>query len=91
MPMTNFPAEIEEFLYFDPDTGMTVCMIMDGDGFRPAHAADEFRSIELAAIHANSPPASTVLAARTTPQEESAFYELFVSSYEHAYGAPTMS
>jgi len=33
-------SPFEEFLYMDPDTGEVVCMVADGDGFRPAHVLD---------------------------------------------------
>ena len=32
--------QVSEFLYMDPETGMLTTMIADGDGFRPANAAD---------------------------------------------------
>lgn len=77
---------ISEFLYHDPDTGMIICMIADGDGFRPAHAAEE-------AI-CNAPEILTNLTTLPRPYaidaEDGALTD-FVKSYEHAYFSPGMS
>lgn len=80
----------------DPDTGMLVCMIADGDGFRPAHAAQEFQSIELAAIHAGLAPSATPSlpddrAAEFGALDEFHALDLFVNHYERCYGAQTPS
>lgn len=56
MPTTATSCElreinVEEFLYMDPDTGELVCMVLDGDGFRPYEARE-------IAIHMPDAPAS---------------------------------
>lgn len=38
MPDDKFASE---FLYHDPDSGMVITMILDGDGFRPVTAMEE--------------------------------------------------
>lgn len=38
MPDDKLPSE---FLYHDPDSGMVITMILDGDGFRPVTAMEE--------------------------------------------------
>lgn len=39
-----------EFLHLDPDTNMVVCMILDEDGFRPAHATEEALLLDQSAL-----------------------------------------
>lgn len=71
---------MEEFLYMDPDTGMIITMIADGDGFRPANVYEEHMS------RADScepiPPR-----VKSLFNEEAAIDEL-IRGYEHAYGNP---
>ena len=55
MPMNaSNSQEIQEFLHMDPDTGMLVTMVADGDGFRAATAADEFQSTAFAQLVAQA-------------------------------------
>ena len=75
--------DIREFLYFCPDTGMTICMIQDGAGFKPATVDDEYMSI----------PASHFDNQSVSPSVTSNDYESldsFVSNYERSFapGSP---
>lgn len=72
--------EIKEFLYFCPDTGMTICMIQDGASFRPATALDERMSI--VESYFDKQPAST-FALDISDDYES--LDTFVSSYVQAF------
>lgn len=93
----------DEFLYMDPDTGMVVCMIADGDGFRPAHAADEMQLTEFgltqrtttanaitneqANEQAPGSSASLSLEADFDALDEFNNTNMFARSYEHSYGS----
>ena len=95
----------DEFLYMDPDTGMVVFMIADGDGFRPAHAADEMQFAEVGLTQrtttktANATTNEQALDASTSLSREADFDALdefnntnmFVDSYEHSYGSQSSS
>lgn len=79
---------VEEFLYMDPDSGIIVCMIADGDGFRPATARQELESIPLHWIAGGShSQASETNNSLTSLGEDS--LDDFVKSFEHAYLAPS--
>lgn len=88
---------LEEFLYMDPDTGMIVCMIADGDGFRPATAAQEMESLPLHWFNDSPAPTSTpvpsVQAANAYWANEQASEQFsldaFVQNFEHAFLAPS--
>lgn len=81
-----------EFLYVDPDTGMVLCMIADGDGFRPAHAAEELESVDLALIHRdlsgkpNSPVLPSGRQAEFDALDEFNGLYAYAVGYERTYG-----
>lgn len=79
-PQENIQAEIQEFLYMCPDTGITICMIQDGAGFRPATASDEGMS---------SPDSffeqQLALTPHTSAADESESLDRFVNAYERSY------
>lgn len=85
----------QEFLYMNPDTGELVCMIADGDGFRPASAGEEMRSAELSQVYRNfdpqSPLAGVPVAASHGVTDEELSLDDFVNQYEQAYGVPAMA
>ena len=85
----------EEFLYMNPDTSELVCMIVDGDGFRPAHAGEEMRSMELTQIYRafdpSSPLSGNPSAGIPSASSEELSLDDFVNQYEQAYGVPAMA
>lgn len=86
-----FPIDgIEEFLYMEPDTGMIVCMIADGDGFRPATASQEMEKLP---VHwtGNTWSPDAVNHQHFTSgdvSDEDSSIDSFVKNFEHAFLAP---
>lgn len=66
----------------DPETGMTVVMIADEDGFRPAKAYEELRDEDLVALANNEFPDRHFLA------DDPAAIENYVRGYEFSYESP---
>ena len=88
MPQNN---EIQDFLYSDPDTGMVVCMVADGDGFRPATAFDEIRSSNLHAIYVEALSGHSVSDFTFGVSQEDASINEFMGRHERSFGAPSMA
>jgi hypothetical protein len=88
-------STFEEFLYMNPETGELVCMISDGDGFRPASAGEEMRSVQLTEVYRAFDPQSPLSRAPTasahSATDEEASLDDFVTHYEQAYGVPAMA
>lgn len=81
--MANAKQPFSEFLYMDPDSGMTVSMILDGDGFRPATAQAELASVDpviLAKFNADAAAQGRLL------MSEAEETNGFAMSFEHAFG-----
>lgn len=73
----------EEFLYIDPDTGMTVCMIGDESGFRPATAQEEMASVSLAHLKT-----MTQVASPAPLFDEFQAVDELIARYEHSFCIP---
>lgn len=80
-------SEVEEFLYMDPDTGMIVCMIADGDGFRPATAMQEMDALPTHWFGDHSLAGHS--AALLETGDELTSLDAFVQNFEHAFLSPS--
>lgn len=85
-----------EFLYLDPDTGLTVCMIADGAGFRPANASDEINSVELSLIYQAMVPDKVPCVPKGREAEFGELDEFndlasYLNHYERSYGPQSPS
>ena len=74
------------FLHIDPDTGMTVVMVADEDGFRPMTADEEAQEILLSSFELDVSRAAAVDEAVSVDSMDEAIDE-FVRRHEHAYMA----
>lgn len=86
MPLPK-PGQIEEFLWQDPDSGMIICMIADGDGFRPAHASDEVASLRFydpLMDKAQAEPKEPVL---VDSSDISSSIDEFIEQYDRSFNA----
>jgi hypothetical protein len=82
----NNAVQIREFLYMDPDTSMMVCMIADGDGFRPAYAHEELQDDQLQQIYKQS---SDAIQTTADVADELSGVDEFIRQYDHAYPRPS--
>jgi hypothetical protein len=83
---TDKQDQIREFLYMDPDTSMLVCMIADGDGFRPAHAHEELQGAQLQQILKHS---IETIQSTDNGASELDDVDAFIQQYDHAYLRPS--